>query len=400
MQGRVQQPDGDRQALHGPEDALKVGPLEGQQVSQGLKAGLLALRHNHPPHSRNALLTGKEHVLSAAQADALRTKLPRLSCVLRRVCVGQHPQPAPLIHPLHKGPQVARQLGGGQGLLAADDLSRAAIEGYEVALADLRAVDARHLVVLVHLQVLHAGDAGLAPASCNHRCMASHAAQLAQHPLTAVHALHVLGGCLLAHQHHLDARPLPRLGLLRREDCLAHRGTRGGGQASAQHVGLVRRLVSKLGVQQLVQVAGLDHGDGPVDVHQALLHQVNCNLDGSGPGALAPPALQHEQLALLHRELYVLHVLVVALQDVAVLNELGVRVRQRGRQPVNRVGGADTRHHVFPLRVDEVLPVQLALACAGVSCEADASAACVAHVAKCHGLDVDGSTLQAHNLVD
>ncbi len=47
--------------------------------------------------------------------------------------------------------QVARQLRRLERLLAADDLASAAVEGDEVALPDLVAVDAGHLVVLVHL---------------------------------------------------------------------------------------------------------------------------------------------------------------------------------------------------------------------------------------------------------
>ena len=75
VQRRVEQPDGDGQAVHRLEDALEVGPL---QLGELLERGAL-LRvvggEDEALHDRQAV--AEEHVLGAAEADALGAELAR-----------------------------------------------------------------------------------------------------------------------------------------------------------------------------------------------------------------------------------------------------------------------------------------------------------------------------------
>ncbi len=64
----------DRQPLHRLEQALEVLLLERQQVGERLAPLLLGLGHDHRPHLRLAV-RGHEHVLGAAEADALGAEL-------------------------------------------------------------------------------------------------------------------------------------------------------------------------------------------------------------------------------------------------------------------------------------------------------------------------------------
>src|SRR5688572_28227880 len=57
-----------------------------------------------------------------------------------------------------------------------------------------------------------------------------------------------------------------------------------------------------------------------------------------------------------------------------------------------RYGGADTGHHIFALRVHEVVAKQLLLACRRVTGESDTCTGLIAHVAEDHRLHIDGST--------
>lgn len=74
VQGRVEQANGHGHAVHGGEDALKVGALKGLELGQG---GHLHLWHvellggNHAAHGGDALGAAEKHVLRAAQAQAL-----------------------------------------------------------------------------------------------------------------------------------------------------------------------------------------------------------------------------------------------------------------------------------------------------------------------------------------
>ena len=66
-------------------------------------------------------------------------------------------------------------------------------------------------------------------------------------------------------------------------------------------------------MQQGVQGAGIDHGHGLLFVDHPLVHQVAGDLEGSGRGALAVAGLQHVELAVLHGELHILHIVIVIL---------------------------------------------------------------------------------------
>jgi hypothetical protein len=63
--------DRDRAALaHRPEDAFEVLALQRQQLGEGLARGRLAVGEDHLAHRIDPLTT-EEHVLGAAEADAL-----------------------------------------------------------------------------------------------------------------------------------------------------------------------------------------------------------------------------------------------------------------------------------------------------------------------------------------
>ena len=98
--------------------------------------------------------------------------------------------------------------------------------------------------------------------------------------------------------------------------------------------------------------------------------------------------LEHEELALLHRELDVLHVAVMGFQpgrDARQLGEgLGHRFFHRRAfgtaRPRAALGDglrrADAGHHVFALRVDQKFAVERALAGGGIAGEGDAGGRC------------------------
>lgn len=84
---------------------------------------------------------------------------------------------------------------------------------------------------------------------------------------------HVLRGGLVSHENDALAPKLPRLCVCRAEDGAADGGARGGGETAADDGGRVRLGVFELRVQELVEVAGLDHhhrlllGDQALPLH-------------------------------------------------------------------------------------------------------------------------------------
>jgi hypothetical protein len=108
-----------------------------------------------------------------------------------------------------------------------------------------------------------------------------------------------------------------------------------------------------------------------------------------GPGVhLAVPGLEHVELALLDGELEVLDFPVVFLQDIVHLFQFFKDGGHVGAQFFQGPGGADARHHVFALGVDQIVAVEFIFAGARVPGEAHAGGGIVAHVAEDHGADV------------
>ena len=94
VQRRVDQPDDHRQALHGPEDAVEVGALERQQLVERTRRRSASSLARIICCTMRQAVGLEEHVLGAAQADALGAELARALGVARVVGVGPHLQAA------------------------------------------------------------------------------------------------------------------------------------------------------------------------------------------------------------------------------------------------------------------------------------------------------------------
>ena len=84
MQRRVEQADGDGQAVHRLEDALEVGALELLELVERGASSAAVVGEDEPLHERQAV--AEEHVLGAAEADALGAEAAR---DLRRRAAGR-----------------------------------------------------------------------------------------------------------------------------------------------------------------------------------------------------------------------------------------------------------------------------------------------------------------------
>ena len=128
MQRRIEQADRDRQPGHDPEDLGEVAALVGQQLGERGAAAGLVLGEDHLAHGGDPLGV-EEHVLGAAQADALGAELARGAAVggvsalvrtfRRRLRVG----------PFHQRAEIADQLGLDGRHLAEHHLAGRAVDG-------------------------------------------------------------------------------------------------------------------------------------------------------------------------------------------------------------------------------------------------------------------------------
>ena len=136
-------------------------------------------------------------------------------------------------------------------------------------------------------------------------------------------------------------------------------------------------------------------------VDELLIRHLHGHADSRRPRPLAGTGLEHPELLVLDGELDVLHVRIVLLKLVTDREELLVglgphlfegldRLLVGGlRLLVQRQRGADTRHHVFALGVDEPLAVEHVFAIGRVTRERHTRRRGVAQVTEYHGLHVN-----------
>ncbi len=160
------------------------------------------------------------------------------------------------------------------------------------------------------------------------------------------------------------------------------RGRETGREDSDLGVGVNGPVEQVVDLLRLHPLERLLLGDDPLGEH------VHGDLHRSGGGALGAPRLEHVQLAPLDGELHVLNVAVVSLQLGRNLRKLPVNLGQRLAQGLDRLGGANSRHHVLALGLEQVLAEEPLLPGGGITGEGDPGAGVVTHVAEDHGLDV------------
>ena len=158
----------------------------------------------------------------------------------------------------------------------------------------------------------------------------------------------------------------------------AGRRAQADGNLFARSIGVQR------GMQQLVQRFGFDAGDGGLLVNQPLAHHVHRCFQCRIGRALAGTGLQHEQLAFLDGELHVLHIAVMLFQPLAdgaqFLERPGHGFFHAGlaatlaftHDHADRLWGADARHHVFALGIDEEFAIEQLFTGGGIAGEGDA----------------------------
>ena len=83
-----------------------AGALHGQKLVKRDAARFLVIGEDHLADRTNAISL-EEHMLSAAEPDALGAELQRHTRVVRRVGIGAHAEPAHLVRPAHENAELA-----------------------------------------------------------------------------------------------------------------------------------------------------------------------------------------------------------------------------------------------------------------------------------------------------
>ena len=229
--------------------------------------------------------------------------------------------------------------------------------------------------------------------------MRGHTAADSQDTLSRLHAGDVLGRGLKTNENDLLALFVPCLSVLSGEHDLAAGSAGRCAQTLADRSGSLESGGIELGMEQGVEVSGVDHRNSLFLGSHALVNEVTSNLEGSLSGSLAVSGLQHVELAVLNGELHVLHISVVVFEGRANLLELLERLGEFLCHLRDGHRSTNACNNVLALCVGQELAHELLFAGGGVTGERNAGAAVVAHVAECHGLYVNGSTPGIGNVV-
>ena len=393
VQRRVEQADRHRQAIHRFEHLLEVGALDVEQLGERLVLFVGRRRQDHLAHDREPV-GGQEHVLGAAQADALGAETAGVSGVLTGVGVGADTELALAnrVGPAEHDVELLRWLGERQVHRADDDFPGGAVDRDDVALVDRHAVGGERSLGDLHR--VGADDRWGAPATSDDGGVADETATGGEDALTGHHPVDVLGTRLAADEDHLLAPLGGGFGVVGGEIDSANRRSWRGGETLGDDLA----LADEPGVEDLVEVVGGHPRErlGPRDLPAlGTLAGATGHVDGhpqrGGPGALADASLEHPQLALFDGELGVAHVLVVAFQTGEDVEQVLLDLGEVLAEGVEVLGVADPGHDVLALSVDEEVAVRLVLPGRRVASEADARAGVVVAVAEDHRLHVDGS---------
>src|SRR5207247_5610349 len=116
--------------------------------------------------------------------------------------------------------------------------------------------------------------------------------------------------------------------------------------------------------------------------------------------ALSRSRLQHPELASLYRKLDILHVAIVALQQLGNLCKLFVDFWQFFLELVDRIWSANAGDDILSLCVKQILAVELLLSGRWITRKRDSGAAAGSHVAKNHSLDIYGSAERVRDAIN
>jgi hypothetical protein len=167
----------------------------------------------------------EEHVLGPAQAYPLGAELARLACVLWRVGVRAHVEPAQPVGPLEHRAEVLADHRLDQLHIRSGDGARRAVDGHDIALAQHDSAVESHLARLrIDLQVARARDGRHAHAARHQRGVAGLPALRRQDTRGGMEASDVLGVGGWPHQDDVAFRG--GHGILGPEDDLAPGGAR------------------------------------------------------------------------------------------------------------------------------------------------------------------------------
>ncbi len=127
VQWGVEQTDCHSEAIHSLEDSFEIATLHGEKFSESSTSSFFVGCEDHFTHGFDSVAF-EEHVLCAAETDALCAKLAGLSGIVRRIGVGANESLGVFCSEVHDCSEVAADFGFGSGHQIVIDIAGRAVE--------------------------------------------------------------------------------------------------------------------------------------------------------------------------------------------------------------------------------------------------------------------------------
>src|SRR4030043_845105 len=216
---------------------------------------------------------------------------------------------------------------------------------------------------------------GLSPPAC-------------QNPLGSKEAMDIFWFRFSTNPDSLLADFSPPLCLLRIEDRLSRSSSWGGRKAAGNRFPL--KIWIDPFMEELFQFLGLQSQDGLFFGNKFFSHHLFRSLDNGLGIHLSISGLEDVEGFFFHPEFKILDLAKMLLQNFSPPLPFPADFGHFFLHLLNRFGGPNPSHHIFPLSIDQIFTIEDILSCPGVSCEGHARTRIEPHVSKDHGANIDG----------
>ncbi len=398
VQRRIEESDCYRVTLKCLVESLEVSLLDGFDLSKSCLTLLNCISTDHLTECSDSVSL-EEHMLCTAKTDTLSAQLASLLSVSGCISVCSYLQNSVLVSPSHDSAELASDRSVYCGDETVVDVTCCTVDRDAVALVVGLTCQLELLVILVHLDVAAAGYTASTHTTSNYGSVRCHTATYCQDTLSSLHTCDILGGCLKSYENYLLATLCPSNSVVSSEYYLTASSSGGSTETLTSGCCSLKSSSVELGVEQCVEVSGVDHQNSFLLCSHALVNEVASDLERSLSCSLTVTCLVHVELLVLNCELHILHISVVVLQSLANLLELLKSSGELLSHLSDRHGSTNTGNYVLALCVCEELTHELLLTCSRVTCKCNTGTTVITHVTKCHHLYVNSGTPGVRDIV-
>ena len=390
MQRGIEESDANGSTFESLVESFKVSLLHGKDLCKSLFSFLNGLGADHFAECVNSAFA-EEHMLGTAQTYTFGTQFTGFLRVSGSIGIGSDLKLSVFIGPAHDSSEFAcdGSVNGGDDSIV--NVTGGAVDAQPVTFMIGLASKNELLVFFIHIDRGATGYAAGTHAAGNNCSVRGHTAANGQNTLSCLHAFNIFGRGFKTDQDNLLAAGLPVLCILCGEYDLTASRAGGSRKSFCNGQSRFKSLGVKLGMEQCVEVSGVNHKNSFLFGLLSFVDQVAGDLQSGLSGTLTVTGLKHVELAVLNGELHILHIVVVIFKSLANVRELSESFGEQLSHLFYLERSTDAGNNVLALCIGEEFAHEVLFAGGGVTGERNAGTAIIAHVTECHHLNVDGS---------